>query len=340
MSEAAGVGEAAPADAPRVQAAGPSEIEAVQAGLDAAQKWASSKYFYDRRGSELFERITTLDEYYPTRTERDLLLNAAAGWVMRHRPRSLVELGAGSAEKTRILLRALMESRDGQGPPVYVPMDVSADFLASSARALEAEFADLVVRPLVADMTHKDFCSGLEVPRPALFALLGSTVGNFTHDGAVAMIATLARCMKPGDAFLLGADLRPGPGKTQEELEAAYNDAEGVTAAFNLNLLSVLNRRFGADFDPSLFSHRAFYNADLHRIEMHLVAKEPLEVSVGDRTFHFAAGETLRTEISCKYDRRAVARMFGEAGLQLTEWVTDARSRYGMALGSPAGPPA
>lgn len=310
------------------------EAQSLYEGLGSSPKRVSSKYFYDRKGSELFEQITALDEYYPTRTERDLLADHAAGWVERMQPRALVELGAGSGEKTRILLDALVESStEGDTSSVYVPMDVSADFLASSAQALEAEYPTLKVRPLVADMTRSGFCQHLEVPRPALFALLGSTIGNFMHAGAVSMIRTLADCMEAGDAFLMGADLRPGPGKSREELEAAYNDGQGVTAEFNKNLLTVLNRRFSADFDPMRFSHHASYDEDRHRIEMHLVATEAMTVQVGERTFDFEKEESVRTEISCKYDEATVARMFTESGLRLSEWVTDERGRYGMGLG-------
>ena len=219
----------------------------VWAGLQ--DRVLSSRWFYDHRGSELFEEITRLPEYYPTRTERRLLVEHATAWMESLRPGILVELGAGSARKTRILLDALQEERPGA---VYVPLDVSADFLATTARELRAEYPHLRIEPEVADLLHP-----LDIadhgPGPTLFAFLGSTLGNFTPDAAAGLLGRIREAMKPEDTFLLGVDLRPGPGKSLEELEAAYNDAQGVTAKFNRNMLFVLNSRAGTDFAPEYF---------------------------------------------------------------------------------------
>lgn len=312
-----------------------SEVEELQAGLREPQKRVSSKYFYDHRGSELFEQITRLPEYYLTRTEGGLLARNARRWIEELRPCSLVELGAGSAEKTRILLEALVLAQASGSAPVYVPIDVSAEFLEATAESLRTDYPGLKVQPFIGDMSKPGFSLGPEAPRPVLFALLGSTIGNFTAPQAVQLITTVAESMQDEDAFLMGADLRPGRGKTREELEAAYNDSQGVTAAFNRNLLLVLNERFGTDFAVSDFEHRAFYEPGSTRIEMHLVALRPFAVSLAGHAISFRQGETLRTEISCKYDREAVAYLFGEAGLRVDDWVTDPQGRYALALGRP-----
>lgn len=307
-----------------------AELAELARGLARTRKTVSSRYFYDERGSELFEQITRLPEYYLTRAERGLLACIAPGLVEEVRPRALVELGAGSARKTRILLDAMT----GQGgAAVYVPVDVSEDFLLDTASRLREEYPTLEVRPEVADMEH-GLALATRPPAPCIYALLGSTIGNFQHDEAVHMVAAARAWMRDGDVFLLGADLRPGPGKSLESLEAAYNDAAGVTAEFNRNLLRVLNIRFGTDFDPSRFRHRASYNEAKARIEMHLEALFPHAVALpGGPVISFREGEKLRTEISCKYDRAAVCSMLRQAGLKMVHWWTDDRGRFALALG-------
>ena len=303
----------------------------VRAGLARAQKELSPKYFYDHRGSRLFEEITRLPEYYLTRAERSLLAAWAPRLAERLRPRTLVELGAGSAEKTRLLLDAMRRAGGADG--AYVPIDVSAEFLAETAARLRAEYPRLRVTPAVADVTER-----LELPRPlarpALFAFLGSTIGNFTHDEAVALLRRVRAEMRPpaGDRFLLGVDLRKDVGV----IEAAYNDARGVTAEFNRNVLCVLNRELGAGFDPALFAHRAFYAGAEHRIEMHLVAARAHDVDVpGIGAVHFRAGESIRTEISCKYDRPSVAALLAASGLALELWITDDAATFALVLATP-----
>lgn len=314
------------AEAPAVQAL----RDEVWAHLTRAPRQLSPKWFYDTRGSELFEAITELPEYYPTRTEQALLESWAPGFVERLAPRVLVELGAGSARKTRVLLDAMLAQR---ADARYVPVDVSADFLEDTARVLRSEYPSLTVTPAVADMSRA-FRLPPELPGPALHALLGSTLGNFLPGPAARLLGRVREGLRPGDAFLMGADLRPGPGKSRAELEAAYDDARGVTAEFNRNILTVLNRDAGTDFDPGAWRHHAFYDDTEGRIEMHLVAERPQAVRVPGRgRVAFEAGESIRTEISAKYDRPTVEGLFAEAGLELAEWVADDRARYALAVG-------
>ena len=310
----------------------PSMLDEVWDGLRDRPRTLSSKYFYDTRGSELFVEITHLDEYYPTRTERALLEARGRALLRDHGPRALLELGAGSARKTRVLLDA-MEARDGGG--VYIPQDVSGDFLEETARRLRTEYPHLEVTPLVGDLTHP-FEPDLEVPRPVMVALLGSTIGNFNDAQATEILVNIQEFLRPGDRFLMGADLRPSPGKSVGELEAAYNDARGVTAEFNRNILANLNARLGTDFDLSRFEHRAFYDPEEARIEMHLASRGGQRVRVPGRgTLELEDGETIRTEISRKWDRPSVERLFGRGGLRLMDWITDARGRYALAVGGP-----
>lgn len=297
----------------------------VRAGFSTAQKTLPPKYFYDARGSELFARITRLEEYYPTRLERGLLAAFAAPWLSRLGARALVELGAGNADKTRTLLDAL-----GDGA-TYVPVDISAEFLHASAERLRAEYPRLHIEPVVGDLTHLP-------PRvrpaegPVVFAFLGSTIGNFEESEAVQLLAGVRRQMHAGDVLLLGADLVKDPGV----LERAYNDDAGVTAEFNRNVLRVLNRELGTDFEPERFRHVAYYDTEAARIEMHLVSLADQHVSVpGWRTVHFARGESIRTEVSCKYTHASLERTLRAAGLRSGEWTTDARGWYALVVASP-----
>lgn len=306
-----------------------TELKDLVRGLRQPQKQVDSKYFYDQRGSELFDEITTLPEYYLTRTELGLLEAHADALIARTRPATLLELGAGSARKTRLLLDALQARVPGA---TYAPFDVSASFLGETARELRLEFPELRVTPVVGDFTQP-----LEVAadtvRPALVALLGSTLGNFAESRATEILGNATAWMAAGDHLLLGVDMRPGQGKTREELEAAYDDEQGVTAEFNLNLLRVLNDRFGTDFDPSAFEHVARYDTREGRVEMHLRARRAHHVRLpGEEPIGFVQGETLRTEISCKYDRPTIEDLMVSAGLELLEWI-EASGRYGLALG-------
>ncbi len=279
----------------------PAMLEDVRHGLSRPQKELSPKYFYDERGSELFEQITALDAYYPTRTERRLLLSA-------------------------------MEARNEGG--VYVPVDVSADFLQQTADRIQEEYPKLDVRAAVMDISAP-FRLPADLPTPSWTAFLGSTVGNFTPPQAVRLLQRIRAHLGPDDRFLLGVDQRPGARKSVATLEAAYNDEEGVTAQFNLNMLTVLNRLLGANFDPGCFDHRAFYASAEHRIEMHLVARKAHEVDVAGTAVRFEQGESIRTEISCKHDRASIEGLLGSAGMQIQRWSEDEEGLFALLLAGP-----
>jgi len=307
-------------------------LDDVRWGMSQSQKQLPSKYFYDTTGSELFEAITELPEYYLTRTETGLLQRTVAKWVEELAPASLVELGAGSATKTRIVLDAM---RIGGEAGTYAPVDIAGGFLRDAAAALARDYPSLPIELQIKDITTElDFADDL--PRSVLFALLGSTLGNFDGDLAVALLRNVRRAMRAEDRFLLGVDLRPGPRKSRQQLEAAYNDDQGTTAEFNLNILRVINREVGTDFDLSGFEHRAFYDEDEGRIEMHLVAKTAQVVEVpGIGPVHMDEAESIRTELSCKYDRSGLTALLRSAGLDVYRWCEDQEGRYAVVLASP-----
>ncbi len=309
-----------------------SRLEEVLDGLRRPDRRISSKYHYDERGSELFERITTLEEYYPTRVERALLEHRMPGWIADLCPATLVELGAGSAEKSRVLLDAMVRSGCGRA---YVPVDVSADFLAATAAALREEYPGLVVMPEVADITEPlDLPS--ELPHPRWIAFLGSTLGNFEPHEATSLLTRVAGRLRSDDHFLLGVDLRPGRVKTVERIEQAYDDAAGVTAEFSLNILRVLNDEFGSDFDPTGFRHRSGYDVEAGRIETFLVSIRDQTVTFpGGHVFDIAEGEAIRSEISSKYDRPTIDGLFTDAGLAVDRWIEDEDGFYALVLGRP-----
>jgi L-histidine N-alpha-methyltransferase len=304
----------------------PRMLAEVAAGFSAPQKELPPKYFYDHRGSELFEEITRLPEYYQTRTERALLEAWMPTLIAELGTRSLIELGAGSAAKSRLILSA-MRSNGTTG--FYVPIDVSASFLTQTAARLRHDYPGLAVEPIVADITA-DFSAPQALPRPALFAFLGGTIGNFYPPAAIRLLSRVRAAMSRGDRFLMGVDLRKDVGR----IEAAYNDSQGVTAAFNRNMLLVLNHELGSDFDPESFEHVAFYEPVTHRIEMHLVSTLEQEVRVpGVGLIHFAQDESIRTEISCKHDRASVAELFGAAGLRIESWRPDPEVLFALVTG-------
>ena len=314
---------------PQPQHADPRMMAEVAEGLARPQKELPPKFFYDQRGSELFEAITRLPEYYQTRTERALLEAWMPELIARLGTRTLVELGAGNAEKSRIILNAMRAAGTAE---LYVPIDVSASFLAQTAASLRREYPRLLVDPLVADIAD-ELRLPRRVPGPALIAFIGGTIGNFYPSAAIRLLARVRTAMAADDRLLLGVDLRKDVGR----IEAAYNDSQGVTAEFNRNMLRVLNDEMGADFEPTAFGHRAFYDRTAHWIEMHLVARMPQRVTIpGIGVVEFAQGETLRTEISAKYDKASVADLFRAAGLRIEAWRSDADRLFALVVGAPA----
>jgi L-histidine N-alpha-methyltransferase len=301
----------------------------VRDGLRRQQRELPPKYFYDERGSRLFEEITRLPEYYLTRAETEILTAEAATIIEISAARTLVELGAGSATKTRILLRAMQQRTLGV---TYMPVDVSEEFLRHTSASIERDFPSIAVESIVSDIAESiDLPASLE--RPVLFAFLGSTIGNFDEPSATALLGRVRARMQPGDWLLLGTDLR----KDVRTIELAYNDCAGVTAEFNRNMLYVVNAELGADFDPDRFAHHAFYDAKLHRIEMHLVSVGGQRVhipEIGD--IDFRHGESIRTELSCKYDRAAVDGLAASAGLVVRRWFSDREARFALSLLGPA----
>ena len=297
-------------------------------GLTRPFKEIPPKHFYDARGSELFEQICELPEYYPTRTERRILLARADEIVRATGAGELVELGSGSAEKARILLAAM--SRAGTLRR-YVPLDVSESALEAAALQLVDEFEELSVHGVIGDFErHLD-----RVPRPApgtrrIVALLGGTIGNFLPGTRRRLLREIGKLLGPADRLLLGTDLVKDPGV----LEAAYDDPQGITAEFNRNVLRVINRELGADFAPEAFEHIAFYNRTHDWIEMRLRARRPCSVLVAGLNLRveFAAGEELRTEISAKFTRSRIEADFQAAGLALDGWHTDSDGLFAVSL--------
>ncbi|WEV29407.1 L-histidine N(alpha)-methyltransferase [Streptomyces sp. 71268] len=300
----------------------------VSAGLTAESKWLPPKWFYDARGSELFEEITQLPEYYPTRAEREILAARAPAIAAATGARTLVELGSGSSEKTRLLLDALPDLA------AYVPVDVSGSALELAGHALLAERPGLTVHALVADF--QQVLALPKTPGPRLLVFLGGTIGNLLPAERARFLSAMRALLAPGDALLLGTDLV----KEEETLLAAYDDAAGVTAEFNKNVLSVLNRELGADFDPADFAHVAHWDREREWIEMRLRATSALTVKIPalDLAVSFAAGEELRTEVSAKFRRAGVAAELSAAGLDLRNWWTDGAERFALSLATPVAP--
>lgn len=293
-------------------------------GLRGWPKTLPSKYFYDEAGSQLFDQITTLPEYYPTRTERGILeryvgeLARIIGPFCR-----LVEYGSGTSEKTRILLDHLDE------PVSYVPIDVADEHLQESAHQLALEYPQLDIQPLCADFMHP-----ISLPKPrrqptrTVVFFPGSTIGNLFPDDAMLLLKHTAELCGPGGMMVLGADLR----KNVQVLEAAYNDTQGVTAAFNLNMLVRINRELGGNFDVKQFLHYAFFNQSESRIEMHLVSLRDQRVQIAGEEFHFAVGESIHTENSYKYGLQELRDMAYSAGFEQRRVWTDAKQYFSVQV--------
>ncbi|GLX37067.1 histidine N-alpha-methyltransferase [Streptomyces roseochromogenus] len=294
----------------------------VLSGLTRFPKELPPKWFYDARGSELFEEITRLPEYYPTRAEREILLERAQEIASVSGARTLVELGSGSSEKTRHLIEAMPALE------TYVPVDVSESALTGAAESLLAEHPRLRVHALLADFTRP-----LRLPEsagPRLVVFLGGTIGNLLPPERAVFLASVRAMLSPGDALLMGTDLV----KDEAVLVAAYDDARGVTAEFNKNVLAVIDRELGADFHTADFAHVAVWNREHEWIEMRLRAREAVTVKVRalDLVVPFEAGEEILTEISAKFRQEGVRKELAEAGLELTQWWTDSEGRFALSL--------
>lgn len=287
------------------------------------------KYFYDERGSDLFEAITRTDEYYPTRTESAILRRHARAIIRDLAPREIAELGAGSSVKTRAILDAFRDEGSGRHVRLF---DISGEFLEQSAAVLRKRYPTLRIETVVGDFQRDLAALGPGGRR--LLVFLGGTLGNLDEGETRAFLASIADVLADDDAFLLGVDLV----KSRAVLEAAYDDEGGVTAAFNLNMLEVLNARFGADFDPADFEHRAQWNPAQERVEIWLDAVRPTKVHVAAAgvTLRFSPGEGLRTEISRKFTRTSLTAALREAGLELDRWLTDDDATFALALIRPS----
>ena len=297
----------------------------VLSGLGTQPKSLPPKWFYDARGSELFEEITRLPEYYPTRAEREILQTRAGELARRTGARALVELGSGSSEKTRLLLDAL---RAHGTLEEFVPLDVSESALREAVDAIAADYPGLRVHGVVGDFT--EHLGRLPGRSPRLVAFLGGTIGNLLPEERARFLAGVRAVLQPGEWLLLGTDLVKDP----ETLVRAYDDAAGVTARFNLNVLQVLNRELGADFDVDAFTHVARWDAEHEWIEMRLRATRAMRVAVPevDLRLRLEEGEEIRTEISAKFRREGVEAELKEAGFDLDAWWTDEQGRFALSL--------
>ena len=297
----------------------------VRAGLTRPFKELSPRYFYDERGSELFERITELEEYYPTRCEREILQrDSTAICEAANKPASLIELGSGSARKTRALLDAM---RSAGCLDTYCPVDISEEITRDTAERIAAEYG-IKIRGLVCDFEFD--LERVPVEGPRVIALLGGTIGNFAPHQRAGFLRRIANLLGEEDRFLLGVDLV----KDRKTLETAYNDPHGVTAEFNKNVLAVLNRELGADFDIDAFEHVARWDPENLWVDIRLrsLANQVVDVSALGMLVPFTAGEEMRTEISTKFLRPGLEGIYAEAGLELTDWWTDSDGLYALSL--------
>jgi L-histidine Nalpha-methyltransferase len=294
-------------------------------GLTSTPKDLPPKWFYDDEGSALFEEITRLPEYYPTRAERSILVARAPEIARRVQADTLVELGSGTSEKTRLLLDALRDEGTLSG---FVPFDVSEQTLKDAAAAIENEYPGITVAPVVGDFDHD--LDRLAADGRRIVAFLGGTIGNLLPEARARFLRDVSAGLGADDHFLLGTDLVKDPAR----LVAAYDDAQGVTAAFNRNVLRVMNRELGAEFDPERFAHVAAWDPDNEWIEMRLRSLADQVVPVRDLGLdvHFADGEEMRTEVSAKFRREGIEQELRAAGLELVDWWTDAPRDFALSL--------
>ncbi|MGD1283125.1 L-histidine N(alpha)-methyltransferase [Mycobacterium seoulense] len=294
-------------------------------GLQRTPKSLPPKWFYDSLGSHLFDQITRLPEYYPTRAEAEILRARSADVAAASGADTLVELGSGTSEKTRLLLDAL---RDRGSLRRFVPFDVDAGILSTAAAAIQREYAGVEINAVCGDF--EEHLTQIPTGGRRLFVFLGSTIGNLTPGPRAEFLSSLSAQMRLGDGLLLGTDLVKDTGR----LVRAYDDSAGVTAAFNRNVLAVINRQLDADFDVEAFDHVARWNADEERIEMWLRAgrRQRVRVEALDLTVDFAAGEEMLTEVSCKFRPDGVSAELAAVGLRRTRWWTDAAGDFGLSL--------
>jgi len=297
----------------------------VRAGLQRTPKSLPPKWFYDSVGSDLFDQITRLPEYYPTRAEAEILRARASEIASVTGADTLVELGSGTSEKTRLLLDAL---RNGGALRRFIPFDVDASMLSAASKAIQAEYPGIEIAAVCGDF--EEHLAKIPHGGRRLFVFLGSTIGNLEPVAREEFLAGLAAALQPGDSLLLGTDLVKDP----RRLVAAYDDAAGVTAQFNRNVLAVINRELNADFDVDAFRHVATWNAAEERMEMSLRSERSQRVRIAalNLTVEFEAGEQVLTEVSCKFRPDAVAGELAQAGLRLTQWWTDAAGDFGLSL--------
>jgi dimethylhistidine N-methyltransferase len=296
--------------------------DAVVRGLSRADKHIPPKFFYDERGSQLFDRICDQPEYYPPVVERDMLVRLAdeiAG--LTGTGRVLIEPGAGSAAKVRLLLDALR-------PAAFVPMDISFDYLKSATRRLAEEYPWLPVHAACVDFTHSMPVPAEVPPGKRLLFFPGSSLGNFDREEAAAFLRMVRETIGGSGMLLIGVDTK----KDAELLNAAYNDAAGVTAEFNLNLVHRIRRELGLEIDPAAFEHRAFYNEDAGRVEMHLVSRKPQQLRLNGHCFDFAEGESVHTENSYKYAPEEFLELAADSGLEPVRHWTDDQGMFGIYL--------
>jgi len=311
---------------PVPQPRAPANIDfarALLSGLRAERKSIPCRFLYDARGSELFEEITRLPEYYPTRTETRILKQCAPDIAAANEPGTvLIEFGSGSSTKTEILLETLRDLK------AYVPLDISPAAISEASERLTTRFPELRIDPVIGDFSRPVKLPAALSTAPLLGFFPGSTIGNLQRCDAIALLRNMASILGREAHLVIGIDLK----KDEDILLAAYNDAQGVTAAFNLNLLARINHELGADFDTSGFAHEARWNAPQSRIEMHLVSQRSQRVTVRGQGFDFEPGETIRTEISRKFDRATLADLAAKAGWHLSCTWQDARDYFCVAF--------
>lgn len=294
-------------------------------GLQKTPKSLPPKWFYDSVGSELFDQITRLPEYYPTRAEAEILDARSAEVASASEADTLVELGSGTSEKTRMLLDAL---RDRGSLRRFVPFDVDASVLSATATAIQREYVGVEIKAVCGDF--EEHLTEIPGGGRRLFVFLGSTIGNLTPEPRAEFLGALAEVMRSGDSLLLGTDLVKDTGR----LVRAYDDAAGVTARFNRNVLAVINRELDADFDVDAYQHVARWNTEEERIEMWLRAERRQQVRVGalDLTVDYGSGEEMLTEVSCKFHPEGVSAELAGAGLRRIRWWTDSAGDFGLSL--------